>query len=224
MRYHRLMSFKQNNQYGGISVSIVVIIILGLLLAGTGGFALWLFGQYTEQSQTIEERIESEKSTAVNERAKEDEAKYLELSKQPLLNYTGPDEYGRVTFDYPRNWDLYVDSDGLDRKALKLYLNPGFVPPVSDIRNRFAIRVKVEQGSVDEYLQTFKNQITKGTVKTSAVTINKHDATRIDGEVAKDIRGSVVVFKVDDNILTVQTDADTFKSDFDKLIATIDFK
>jgi hypothetical protein len=218
------MTLTDNKQYGGISLSIVTIVVLGLLLAGTGALTIWLYGQYNEQRQTIDEKIANATNSAVNEQAKKDEAKYLELSKQPLLKFTGPDEFGRVTFDYPRNWNLYVEGDGLDHEPMVAYLNPGFVLPTSDAKNRFALRVRIEQGDVDTYLQTFKKNIAANTVKSSVITINGHDGTRLDGEIAKDTRGSMVVFKVDDNVLKISTDAETFRGDFDKLIQTIDFK
>ena len=221
------MSQRTYRTYGGINISIVIIVILGLLLAGSGTLAIWLFGQYSEIKQTVSEQVEEAKNAAVNEKVKEVEAEYLEKSKQPFLAFTGPDEYGRVSFDYPRNWDLFVAADGLDNKAFEAYLNPGYVPPLKsgtgDI-SRFALRVKIEQTTVEKFLDDYKEAITKGTVKSSVVTLNKHDGTRLDGEIDKDIRGSIVVFKVDDNVLTIRTDAETFKGDFDTLIKTIDYK
>ncbi len=213
------------SQLGGINISIVVIILLGLLLAGVGSLAIWLFNEYSVQRQTIEEQIVAKVSEAKNDQAKEDEEKYIELSKKPSLRLTGPDEFGRVTFDYPRNWDVYIAKDGLNNEGYEAYLNPGGVPPVdTKTDNRFALRVSVTQGKVDKFLEGYQKQIEKGEVKTSVVSANGHDGTRLDGMIEKDIRGYIVVYKVDDNVLTVRTDAETFKNDFDALIKTIDFK
>jgi hypothetical protein len=65
--------------------------------------------------------------------------------------------------------------------------------------------------------------VNKGDLKSSAVQINGEAGTRLDGAFSKDIRGSAVIFKIRDKTVTIRTDADTFKADFDALVATIKF-
>jgi len=55
------------------------------------------------------------------------------------------------------------------------------------------------------------------------VTINGENGVRLDGNFTKEIRGSAVVFKIRDKTAVIQTDADTFKHDFNTLIKTISF-
>jgi len=55
------------------------------------------------------------------------------------------------------------------------------------------------------------------------VKADGNNGTRLDGAFTKDIRGYAVIFKIRDKTLTIRTDANTFKSDFNKLINTIKF-
>lgn len=209
---------------GRISISIVLVILLGMMLAGVGALSIWLFGEYSTQKQTTEEQINAAVAEARNEQSKEDEEKYLELSKRPKLRLTAPDEVGRVTFEYPRNWDVYISEDGIESDEYTAFLNPGGVLPIEDETNRYALRVEVFRGKVDEFLSEYEDLLEEGTVKSSVVSSNGHDGTRLDGLLEEEIRGSMVVYKVDDNVLAIRTDAETFTKDFDELITTIDFK
>jgi hypothetical protein len=60
-------------------------------------------------------------------------------------------------------------------------------------------------------------------LKSSAVKADDQNGTRLDGSFSKDIRGSAVIFKIRDKTVTIRTDADTFRADFDALVATITF-
>jgi hypothetical protein len=65
--------------------------------------------------------------------------------------------------------------------------------------------------------------VKSGALQSSTIKINGVDSTRLDGNFTKDIRGSAVLFKIRDKTVTIRTDADTFKPDFDALVASIKF-
>jgi hypothetical protein len=60
-------------------------------------------------------------------------------------------------------------------------------------------------------------------LNSSSVAANGVNGTRFDGAFSKDIRGSAVIFKIRDKTLTLRTDAETFKNDFNSLVPTIKF-
>jgi hypothetical protein len=106
--------------------------------------------------------------------------------------------------------------------TFEAYLNPISVPPVSD-STQFALRVLIETKDYDTVLSTYQALVKKGALTSSTVKVNGVDSTRLDGNFTKDIRGSAVIFKIRDKTITVRTDADTFKADFDALVASIKF-
>jgi hypothetical protein len=65
--------------------------------------------------------------------------------------------------------------------------------------------------------------VKKGSLRSSATSANGNNGTRLDGNFTKDIRGSAVIYKIRDKTVTIQTDADTFKPDFENIIKTLNF-
>lgn len=53
--------------------------------------------------------------------------------------------------------------------------------------------------------------------------IGDQNGTRLDGSFTEDIRGFAVIFKIRDKTVTIRSDAETFKGDFNALIQTITF-
>jgi hypothetical protein len=164
-------------------------------------------------------------ATAKKEQADSDEAKFAEREKEPNREFAGPDDYGRVTFKYPKTWSVYVATDATTGGGkYTAYLNPIVVPAVTgSTAQQYALRVTIEQTAYDKEIATYKALIQKGDLKSQPVSANGHDGTRLDGTFSKNIRGAAVLFKIRDKTVTIQTDADTFKPDFENIIKTIDF-
>jgi hypothetical protein len=164
-------------------------------------------------------------ASAKKEQSDKDEAKYAEREKQPNRDFVGPDDYGRLTFKYPKTWSVYVASDASSGGNYEAYLNPITVPTVNP-KQIFALRVTIYDKDYEQLIKQYDPLVKKGDLKqTPLETVGKTDATgvRYDGAISKDMRGSLIVFKLRDKTVVVQTDAETFKPDFDALIQTIDF-
>lgn len=210
------------SQAGGISATTIIVVILTILLAVAGSLAIWAFVEYNNQKTDVDGKIALAVSKAEKEQAEKDEAKFAEREKEPNRQFVGPDDYGRVTFDYAKTWSVFVDKDGSSGGTYQAYLNPIVVPPIKS-DERFALRVIIEEKDVDQVLRTYETKIEKGDLKSTAFSTNGLEGVRLDGAFSKDIRGSAVIFKVRDKALTIRTDAETFKPDFDKLVKTIEF-
>ena len=72
-------------------------------------------------------------------------------------------------------------------------------------------------------VKTYQEKVKKGDLRSSATSANGHNGTRLDGTFSKDIRGAAVIYQIRDKTVTLRTDADTFKPDFEALIKTLDF-
>lgn len=210
---------------GAIDGKLVALFGLVALVIAMSSVAAWAYMNYQEQKTNVDSKIALAVATAKKEQADSDEAKFAEREKEPNRDFAGPDDYGRLTFKYPKTWSVYVASDAnADGDEYAAYLNPIVVPPVdrSDTQ-QYALRVRIEQVAYDEKLVSYRTLIEDGELKSQPVSANGHDGTRLDGNFSEDIRGSAVLFKIRDKTVTVQTDADTFKPDFEKIIKTIDF-
>jgi len=214
----------KNDKYEKGSAKAWMIATIGLiaLVVGISVLAAWLFMNYTDQKNNVDSKVDTAVSAAKKDQADIDEVKFAEREKEPNRQFVGPDDYGRVTFDYPKTWSVYVNKDISGGGSYEAYLNPVTVPPVSDVQ-QFAARVVIKEGDYDKVLATYDSLVKKGDLKSSSVSADGNSGTRLDGNFTKDIRGSAVVFKIRDKTLIIRTDANTFTADFNALIATIKF-
>ncbi len=213
---------RYDREHGAVDKGLLLVIGLSLLSAIAIGIAVWSFINYNEQKTNVDGKIAEAVATAKKEQADLDEAKFAAREKEPNREFVGPDDYGRVTFNYPKTWSVYVNKDVAKGGTYEAYLNPVSVPAVTTTQ-QYALRVTIEEKDYDQVIANYGTLVRRGDLRTSATSANGVNSTRIDGSFSKDIRGSAVIYKIRDKTLTLRTDADTFKADFDALIATIKF-
>lgn len=213
-----------NNMHENGSANIWTIVAISFIVLSIGFAALsvWFFISYTDQKTNVDTKIDTAVATAKKSQADSDEAKFTEREKEPNREFVGPDDYGRVIFDYPKTWSVYVNKDVTAGGIYEAYLNPVTVPPVS-LSQQFALRVVIEEKDYDKVITSYDSLVKKGDLKSSSVSADGSSGIRLDGNFTKNIRGSAVIFKIRDKTLTIRTDANTFKADFNALIKTIKF-
>lgn len=199
----------------------VVFITTTLLL---GGFSVWAMMNYLDQKDNVDAKVSEAVAVAVKEQADKDAEEYqAELAKTTQL-FSGPEDYGTLSFSYRKDWSLYVEGDASDGDDYEAYFSPGEVPSIDDKESRYALRLTIADESYEDTLADYEKLVEDGDLKSTVYKIDEEtSATRLDGSFSDDIRGSALIFKIRDKTVTMRTDAETFKSDFDNLIATIDF-
>jgi hypothetical protein len=210
---------------GNIQGSVIAMVLLGLAVVVLIGLSIWLFVQYSDQKNNVDSKVDAAVAEAKKVQGDEDEKKFSQREKEPNREFIGPDDYGRLTFSYPKTWSVYVASATTNSSsgAFKAYLNPGFVPSTEILNQRFAVRVVIVSMDFDKAVAQYDVLVKKGDLKISQTSANGQAGTRLDGNFSKDIRGAVVMYKVRDKTVSVFTDADTFKPDFENIIKTIKF-
>jgi hypothetical protein len=218
-----MKTYRHKNEQGGISGSLIAIIGLVVLVLGAGSAAIWAYVNYNEQKTNVDGKIDLAVAEAKKEQADTDEVKFAQREKEPNRQFVGPDDYGRLTFDYPKTWSVYIASDvSKGSGAYEAYLNPITVPSVSATQ-QYGLRVLIEEKDYSQIVQSYESLVKKGDLKSSATSANGQNGTRLDGSFTKNIRGAAVIYKIRDKTITVRTDADTFKPDFENIIKTIKF-
>jgi hypothetical protein len=214
----------QQYQKGSSNSMVIALVSLGVASVLLIGLSVWLFLQYNEEKNTVDAQIDAAAAKAEKEQADKDASKFLEKEKEPNKQFVGPDDYGRLTFSYPKTWNLYVASSTTESSGgFKAYLHPGFVPSIDVKDQRFALRVVIESTDFGKVVSGYDSLVEKGDLKSSQTSSNGQSGTRLDGNFSKDIRGAVVIYKVRDKTVSLFTDADTFKPDFENIIKTIKF-
>jgi hypothetical protein len=217
-----ITSFKHAKESGHVNGWLITTIGLIVLCLGAIAVAVWAYMSYTEQKTNVDGKVDVAVITAKKEQADSDEAKFAEREKEPNRQFVGPDDYGRLTFNYPKTWSVYVNKDASIGGTYEAYLNPISVPAVS-ASQQYSLRVSIEEKNYDAVIASYDSLVKKGDLRSSAVSVDGNNGTRFDGSFSKDIRGSAVVYKIRDKTVTLRTDADTFKPDFDALITTVKF-
>jgi hypothetical protein len=217
-----LNSSRHKNEQGAISGLLIAVIGLSVLVLGLGSFGIWAYVAYNDASSAVQDKIDIAVAQAKEEKGNDDDAKYAEREKQPTDTFKAPDDYCSLSFQYPKTWSVYESEQITNGGDFKAYLNPGVVPPISN-SEQFALRVTIEQKDYDSVVSQYDQQVTKGDLQQSTTSSQGNQGTRLTGNFSKDIRGDAVIYRCRDKTITVQTDADTFKSDFQTLISTIKY-
>lgn len=211
-----------DRQRGATDIWLISTIGLIVLVVGVGAFAIWAFVNYNNQKTDVEAKINDAVVIAKKDQADSDAIKFAAREKEPNRQFVGPNDYGQVTFNYPKTWSVYVSKDATSGGSYEAYFNPIIIPAISSSQ-QYALHVLIEQKDYDKTLSGFDSLVKKGDLTSSSVTASGTTGTRLDGAFSKDIHGSMVIFKIRDKVLTVRTDADVFKPDFNALITTIKF-
>jgi hypothetical protein len=213
---------KHTHERGAISGLQVTVIGLAILVLGLGSFGIWAFVSYQDAQSNVDSKIDVAVAEGKKEQADEDEAKFSEREKEPNKTFKGPEDYCGLTFNYPKTWSAHVANDVKNGGDFEAYLHPNEVPPISQDQ-QFALRVLIQQKDYDNVTNQFQGLVTKGDLKQSSTASQGNQGVRLDGNFTKNIRGSAVIYKCRAYTITVRSDADTFKSDFEKIIQTISY-
>jgi len=214
--------YRRSKESGASNPLLISTIGLGVLSVVAIIAAIWGISNYMAQKSDVDGRISAAVATAKKDQADKDADKFAALEKEPNREFAGPDDFGRLTFSFPKTWSVFINKDVTSGGVYEAFLNPISVPPVS-ASQQYALRVTIEQKDYDKVIAGYETLVKKGDLHSSAVSANGSNGTRLDGNFSKDIRGSAVIYKIRDKTATLRTDAGAFTADFNSLIATIKF-
>lgn len=200
---------------------ILAIVFITTTVSALGG-GVWAYLNYLDQKNNTDAKISTAVTTGVKNQADKDAADFLQKEKQPNRQFAGPDDYGRLAFDYPKTWSVYVNKDTSSSDSYEAYFNPVSVPPVKS-DTQYALRVTIAQQDYERVLASYDSLVKKGDLTATAIKADDTDGTRLEGNFTKDIRGLAVIFKIRDKTVTIRSDAETFRGDFNALVSTITF-
>ena len=211
--------FEQGSANGWMIGTIGCLVLF--LIAGA--LAIWVYMLYVQEKSDVSGKVQLAETQARSDQSEIERKKFAEEAKNPRIEFVGPNEYGRVSFMYPKTWSVYVEQDGSDRRDYKAYLHPEIVPPTGNKASRFALRLEVLNSDFDNVLSQYASALKKGDITSSSVEYNGNSVTRLDGAFTKELRGSVVLMRVRDKTIRFSTDADTFKPDFQAVLDTVKY-
>lgn len=231
IRNRSLSSRRHHHEHGAINGAIFAIVALSILVIVFGSFGIWSYMNYTDQKTNVDQKVDTATASAVLKNSQSLEAKFEAREKEPMRQFSGPSDYGSLTFDYPKTWSAYQATDissggGVTYAA---YLNPVVVPPVTNAIDtkkdsiKFAIRVSIVQATYDQSVDSYQLLVKKGALQSSVYNDGSHTGTKFVGNFSDSIYGTAVLIKMRDRTLTIRTDGDVFQNDYDALLKTVKF-
>ena len=206
-------------------IKTIAIIVVSLIAVTFIGLFIWMNNQYNEVNDNVQEKVDMEVAAAKDEQAKKDEAEFLEREKYPYKTFSGPVDYGQLTFEYPKTWSVYIAAAATKGGDFNAYFNPIQVDAVGkDTIN--ALRVTIQDKSFEDVTAQYQKELDRKDAKLTmeATTVNNAPANRYTGTIpGTDLSGYIVIFKIRDKTVIMQTDNVLFKDDFDKLLGTVTF-
>ena len=206
-------------------IKTIVIIILGLTTATFVGLFIWILGDYNDLNTDVESKIDIAVSEAKVQQKMEDETEFTEREKNPYRNFSGPTDYGQLSFEYPKTWSLYVAKSAYNGGDFEAYFNPIQVDaPSNDTIN--ALRVSILTKSFETVTAEYQRYLDAkdSSLSVSTVTINDTTANRYIGTIpGTNLNGIIVIIKIRDKTALLRTDSMLFESDFNTLIDTVKF-
>lgn len=201
------------NQAGIMNPLAIPLVLVAIVMLVASGLAISYYMQFVDQRDNnlpkIEAAVDEAKATQKQELNKE----FAAREKEPYKSYVSPAELGSVRLVFPKTWSSYVvlgKSTDID-----YFGHPNYVP--SDNTN-YALRMRVDNKSFATVLKAYDNQVKKGELSASAVRVAGTTGTRLDGFLEKDQKGSMVIFPLRDKTLTIWTESEDFRSDFDNIV------
>jgi len=217
-----MMKMRSTYSRGSANGWLIATVCLAVLSVGLISLSVWLYINYSDQKNNVDGKINDAVIEAKKEEGDKREAAFRIAEKLPNREFVGPEDYGLVTFSYPKTWSVYVAKDASRGGNFEAYLNPGTVLSVSATQH-YALRVSIEERDYDKVIDSYSGLVKKGDLKVSSLSVNSNNGTRLDGLFSKDFRGAAAIFKIRDKTLIIRTDASTFidSKDFDNIIASI---
>ena len=209
-------------------IKTIAIIALSLVSVTFIGLFIWMFVQYENAHTDVEGQIADAVVKAVDENTTKLEDLFTEREKYPFKTFAGPADYGELTFEYPKTWSVYVAKDASSGGDFEAYFNPVEVNEVSDDTIN-SLRLIIKTEAFDEVAADYQKELegSDATLKLESVTIGKGvdiTANRYTGIIpGTELNGFIVIFKIRDKTVIMQTDSVLFQNDYDTLLSTVRF-
>ena len=213
---------KQRKSSGSL-VETIILVVVCLIAAAAIVVAVIFFMKYNEANEDQQAKVDAAVAAAVAEEQAIAAKNLEEKLKEPNAEFRGPDDYGSISFKYPKTWSVYVEKDGTNNSDYVAYFQPNKVPPLNDQSARYALRFAIYNRSYDTMAKPLIAKVKNGTMTPQNFTADSGNITgmRYDGELSAKIRGTLVIVKVNDKTAILQTDSDVLMQDYEKILTTL---
>ena len=211
----------EKKDYSGL-IKTICLILTTLLAITFFGLFIYMTIQKNEAETDVEGKIELAVAEAENTLQTKLEKEFEEKEKYPFRTFAGPSDFGLLTFEYPKTWNLYVPDDASHAQDFHAYLNPGQVNVVAD-KTVMALRVSILNKLTEKVKEEYADKVEDGEMTVSTTVVNNNNVDVYTGLLDSEYYGIVCIFKIRDKTAVIQTDAMLFQEDFYRILGTMRF-
>ena len=203
-------------------IETIVLVIVSIVAMVFIGLFIWKYLEWDSVKTDVDGQIDAAVAMAVSENTTKLENEFVEREKYPYKSFMGPADYGSLSFEYPKTWNVYIAKDASNGGDFEAYLNPGEVQPVNPTTIN-ALRVIIRDQAFDNVVRTYDGLVRSGKVTVVSRNVGSTMANVYTGELPNSIIGTVAIFKLRDKTVILQTDAALFSDEFYRLLDTVTF-
>jgi len=221
-----LMVDSTRKQDGAVNSWLILSVCLIFLTLGAMATSGWALYNFYQEKTTVDKQVDDAKTKAAYDARTQAEAEYQKTLNSTYTTFSGPSDYGTLTFSYPKYWSAYIAKDGTEGQDYQAFLNPGVVDggsPTSTKTQQYALEVLIQEKDYATVVNSYSNLVKQNKLTSSSAKVNGEDAVQLKGNFTTDLRGTAVIFKIRDKTVTVRTDADTFLDEYNHIVSTIKF-
>jgi len=209
------------NDRGGINILVIPLVFVILLFCGAAAFGVWAYASREDYRTNVQAKVEVAVKSAKQAESARKDLEHAEVDKLPLDTYVGPEQYGGVHVQYPKNWSGYVTETGGSNQPLDGFFQPGVVPSITDQTSIFALRFQVVNKSYASTLKAYEGGVANKTITAAPYAFPKVPSVvgiRYEGAIvpSKKISGSMVIVPIRDKALVIWTESQIYRGDFDR--------
>ncbi len=219
-----MIKHNQDGAINGLGISLVIAIVLLLAAAGFGG---WAFSSRQNYKNNADGLIHTAVVAAQGQDLITQKSAIAAAIKQPYLVFNGPEQYGSISFQYPKTWSSYVSGLGVNASGLiNGFFAPGMLTSVSDGTEDFALRIQILAQPYNQVAQGYTAQAAgvNATVTASAYTL-PHVPDAVGLEVAGTLSiapsgntATMVILPERTSTIEIWTDGSANLSDFNNVV------
>ena len=200
----------------------IILVVVSLIAVTFIGLFIWKYIDWDTVKTDVDGQIDAAVAMAVAANTTKLEDEFTEREKYPYKNFMGPTDYGSLSFEYPKTWNVYIAKDAASGGDFEAYLNPGEVQPVS-VTTVNALRVVIRDAAFDNVMRTYDSLVRNGRLNVVTRTVGTAVANIYTGELPNGIQGVLAAFKLRDKTVLLQTDALLFADEFYRLLDSVSF-
>jgi hypothetical protein len=199
----------------------IMFALIGILGLGAVIFAIMtavFYNKATTATTTLNAQKANAAEKAKIQQKKDDDQANTIANESPFRSYFAPVEFGSFEIKFPKNWSGYVDHEPTGTQV-SLLLNPDFVRRSNGSDELAAGRIMLVTRPFDQYTTTFQNQIKRGTIKQTAITVSGLKGYDLSGSFQDKKTTREVIVPVRDKVLVFINENFKYATEFNEILA-----